>query len=52
MQLDQRAAPLLAALDITLRLVTEIAAAILVLAEVCILFVGIIWRYALNSPLF
>jgi tripartite ATP-independent transporter DctM subunit len=52
MQLERRAAPQLAALDTALRVITEVPAAILVLAEVGILFAGVIWRYALNSPLF
>ena len=52
MQPERRAAPRLVALDKALRIFTEIPAAILVLAEVAILFAGVIWRYALNSPLF
>ncbi len=52
MQSKRRAAPPLAALDATLRVVTEIPAAILVLVEVGILFAGVVWRYVLNSPLF
>jgi tripartite ATP-independent transporter DctM subunit len=52
MELERRAAPQLAALDTALRVVTEIPAAILVLVEVGILFAGVIWCYALNSPLF
>ena len=52
MQSKRRAAPPLAVLDATLRVVTEIPAAILVLVEVGILFAGVVWRYVLNSPLF